>query len=67
MKVKCPNDKNHKRFATTAHVMQEWEVDENGNFESVINDCLEVTHSPNLDNIWRCLECGAEAIRANEN
>lgn len=57
----CPNNKEHKRFITVAHVVQSWIVDERGNFiESISND--EVTHHPNIDNIWTCNECGAEAI-----
>ena len=56
----CPNGCS-KGFSTTAHVVQEWEVDETGNFKGVLQDCLEVTHPPDYDNIWTCMECGAEA------
>ena len=34
MKATCPNDPNHNRFLTTAHVMEEWKVDSEGNFIS---------------------------------
>lgn len=65
MKVVCPNkDKiGHEDafFITTAHVTQEWRVDEEGSFEEVITECLEVTHKPDAGNIWVCDSCGAEA------
>lgn len=60
--AKCPNNPNHKRFETTAHVMQLWEVDEKGNFINVVDESMEVSHGPDKDNIWTCCECGAEAI-----
>lgn len=56
----CPNDPAHNRFLTTAHVVEEWEVDRNGNF-SRVTQSLEVTHDPSPDNIWMCAVCGAEA------
>jgi hypothetical protein len=31
--------------------MQDWEVDRTGNFEKVIEDCLQVTPKPDRDNI----------------
>lgn len=58
----CPNNKNHKKFGTTAHVTQDRKVDEEGNFVESINDCVEVTHGPNVENTWTCCTCGAEAI-----
>ncbi len=60
MKAVCPNNPEHKRFSTVASVMEEWEVDENGNYLITI-ESLQVNHGPNPDNIWRCLVCGAEA------
>lgn len=57
----CPECGN-LRFYTTAHVMQEWEVDERGCFISVSEDCLEVTHGPDRGNTWTCSACGKEAI-----
>lgn len=66
IKAVCPKDAKHKRFTTTAHVMQEWEVDERGEYQSVTEECMQVTHSPDVDNIWVCKECGSEAIVTNE-
>jgi len=51
-----------KQFETTAHVMQSWKVDENGEFIEVLDDCLETTHEPDDGNIWTCLNCGAEGV-----
>lgn len=48
-------------FCVTAHVTQDWVVDENGSFISSNNDCLEVTHFPDDDDIWDCNNCGFSA------
>lgn len=66
MKAICPNNRNHERFTTTAHVVQDWEVDSNGNFIKSVNDCVEVTSDPNIDNVWECAICGAQAILTGE-
>lgn len=55
-----------KDFYTTAHIMQEWLVNENGDFVSVATECLEITHGPDDDNIWTCTMCGAEAVIEKE-
>lgn len=63
-KMVCPNgcDSN---FSTVGHVMQEWEVNAYGEFVSVIDDCIQITHGANRDNIWTCRNCGAEGIIEN--
>lgn len=61
MKAICPINAEHNEFVTTAHVMQEWVVDESGDFIKVLKD-LETTHSPNPGNCWTCNICGADAI-----
>lgn len=48
-------------FLGTAHVKQDWLVDENGSFISSINDCVEVTHQPDDKDIWECNNCGYNA------
>ena len=56
----CPNNKGHKRFVTTAHVVQDWVVDHHGGFiEEIVTS--EVTHPPCKGNAWTCRTCGAEA------
>ena len=59
-RVTCPSDPSHKRFSTSAHVMEEWEVDEYGEYVKTI-ESLQVDHGPDPDNLWTCLECGADA------
>lgn len=56
----CPNNPDHKKFTTTAHVSETWLVDEYGNFLEGLGGG-ETTHKPDPDNIWTCHECGAEA------
>jgi len=63
MKAICPKNRKHKRFITVAHIMQEWVVDEHGEFIRITKggECLEVTHKPTMGNIWTCATCGTEA------
>ena len=58
----CPNDPDHKNFRTVAHVMQEWEVDDEGAFLWTTVDCLEVTHFPSSGNMWTCVACEEEGV-----
>ena len=57
----CPKNPHHQNFLTTAHVMQEWCVGEDGQFLTVRKQCLQVTHGPDVDNIWVCADCGCVA------
>jgi len=57
---KCPRC-GAMSFCVTAHVTQDWVVDENGDFLRCIDDCLEVTHFPDDDDIWDCNNCGYSA------
>lgn len=69
MKAVCPKNPKHKKFVTTAHVMQEWVVDEHGEFIKVARngECLEVVADPDPGNDWTCYVCGAEAkVRKDE-
>ena len=50
-----------ERFFVTAHVTQDWEVDEYGHWISTIDDCVEVTHFPDEDDNWECVMCGYNA------
>jgi len=61
MKITCPKSKRHKRFSVTAHVVQEWVVDEKSEWQRTTVDCLEVTHRPDRDDRFVCITCGAEA------
>ena len=56
-----------KAFSVTAHVTQDWVVDENGDFIKCENDCVEVTHRPDDEDVWSCYNCdwsgaGQEAV-----
>lgn len=62
MKIKrCPKC-GCERFIVTAHVTQDWEVDEYGNWIMTTNDCVEVTHTPDDDDIWECAQCGYDGV-----
>lgn len=55
----CPNGCD-AGFSTTAHVMPLWKVDAQGNFQEILEDCLQVTHVPEYENVWECTKCSAE-------
>lgn len=55
--LRCPKC-GGKMFNATAHVTQDWVMDEYGAFQSCLNDCVEVTHEPGQDDIFGCRRCG---------
>lgn len=57
---RCPKCGN-KEFEVTAHVTQEWRVDSEGDFIACVEECVEVTHTPNDEDIWTCAQCGYDA------
>ena len=62
----CPNG-CATTFETSAHVMQFWRVDASGIFIEEINHHAQVSHGPDNDNSWTCMECGAEATMVQCN
>ncbi len=58
----CPQNREHKQFATTAHVVQEWKVDAHGNFLECLESAMETSHGPDPGNIWTCTTCLTQAI-----
>lgn len=56
----CPECGN-RTFHATAHVTQDWELDENGTFVKALNEAVETTHHPDDDDVWTCAACGFEA------
>lgn len=62
MKARCPNNPEHLRFVTVAHVSQDWMVDQDGIFLDEVPGECEVVAKPDKGNTWTCVECGAEAI-----
>lgn len=63
---KCPKCGNNT-FLVTAHVAQDWRVDTDGAFLSVVNSCSQTTHQPNDDDLWTCERCGYEAAGSEFN
>lgn len=57
---RCP-ECGAESFFVTAHVTQDWVVDGFGNFIKSIDDCVEVTHRPNDEDIWSCYNCSFSA------
>lgn len=57
---RCPKC-GAEAFEVTAHVTQDWKIDSCGNFLECLNDCVEVTHSPDDDDMWTCANCGFSA------
>lgn len=60
MRAICTHASDHNVFYTTAHVVEEWKVDREGNFMS-LNETIEVTRKPNRFNRWECAICGSPA------
>ncbi len=44
-------------FEVTAHVTQDWKIDCNGSYMESMDECVEVTHYPDEDDIWSCANC----------
>lgn len=61
MKKICPIC-GGKEFVTTAHIMQDWKVNNSGEWLETVTDCVQIVHAPDPDNIWTCCRCGAEAV-----
>ena len=53
---KCPNCGNNE-FGATAHVAQDWIINEHGDWIKTVTDCLEVVHFPDEDDLWDCTKC----------
>ena len=51
---KCGRDKFH----VTAHVAQDWLVNEHGEFQETIDECSQVLHEPDDEDVWTCAGCG---------
>lgn len=52
----CPHC-GSRAFGVTAHVTQDWVVDEFGAFLNCTNECVEVQHWPDDSDIWDCANC----------
>ncbi len=63
---RCPKC-GGQEFLVTAHVTQGWKVDEDGAFIECTNECEEVTHTPDDDDVWVCAKCGHDAAGSEFN
>jgi len=61
MKIVCPDKPNHNRFSVTAHVTEEWIVNETGEFQEVTGSSGEVLHRPDSQDYYVCIECNTQA------
>jgi len=55
LKITCPKNAKHNRFVTTAHVMQDWIIDKDGNFVRCLNECVLVDKGPEKGNYFTCI------------
>lgn len=63
-KVKrCPKCGN-ETFAVTAHVVQGWLVDRDGYYIATTEECVEVAHEPDNEDLWTCTKCHYEDVGA---
>ena len=60
MKLRCPQNPDHKRFMTTAHVQEEWIIDENADWLET-TQTLDTVAGPDPANDISCVECGCNA------
>lgn len=60
MKATCPNNPEHKEFLTVATVLEEWKVDERGEWLETCQT-LDPVHRPDPGNVWTCCVCGEQA------
>lgn len=60
IKITCPNG-CVSNFEVSATVAQTWEVDATGEFVAVLQDCTDVVHKPDKDDLWFCQDCGDSA------
>ena len=58
---RCPKC-GGKEFYVNAHVVEEWLVDENGDFVCVASSCVDVAHEPDDKDIWECVDCGYDDV-----
>ena len=63
---RCPQC-GFQKFIVTAHVTQDWCVDEDGDFMTCLQNCVEVTHKPDDEDLWECVFCGFKAAGSEFN
>lgn len=63
----CPKNPDHNQFIVTAHVVQEWRVNELGEFIKCTVECTDILHHPDRDDVWICAACGEEVREFKED
>lgn len=58
---KCPKC-GCETFYVSAHVVQDWKVNNDGDFLEVIDDCAMVDHFPDDEDMWECANCSYNAV-----
>lgn len=58
--LRCPKC-GGTEFSASAHVVQDWIINSNGDCVSCRDDCVEILHEPDLDDMCDCEECGYSA------
>ena len=58
MKVICPNDESHKRFACTVVVAEHRTCDCNGELDDHIGLVEVIDYHTSCPDSWECEECG---------
>lgn len=58
----CPADPSHRRFVTVATVMEDWVVDQYGEFEDQAGETLQTVHKPDVRNEWTCHICSTQVL-----
>lgn len=67
MKLVCPsNNCEHNTFSVVVHVTQEWEVCEDGTYNSTIEPHIDTLKNPDTQDVFICKTCGAEALTLGE-
>lgn len=61
----CQRDPLHKTFFTTATVMEEWRVDEFGDFIER-TALIDVADEPDVRNQWLCCTCDKAALTGDD-
>jgi hypothetical protein len=64
MKIKCPNDPDHKTFVLTAMVPETWYLNEDGDCEHI--EEASGCHIESDFNDARCQECDAAVVLIEE-
>ena len=63
---KCPKC-GAKTFYVTAHVTQDWKVNAYEDYVETMDDCVEVTHFANDEDLWECAGCSYSAAGSEFN